>query len=95
VASPVLTGAALAVTVYSRALGKKLQHADGVPVEGGTDPAATTPPEPARAQQQLGSCQWLIPTLDGRQLGAERPAGRAAIPHPAVIRNPGQAGARR
>jgi hypothetical protein len=65
VASPVQTGAALAVTVYSRALGKKLQHADGVPVQGGTDPAATTPPEPASAQQQLGTCQWLIPTLTG------------------------------
>ena len=65
VAKLVLTGAALTVTAYSRALGKQLQHADGVPVEGGTDPAATTPPELARAQQQLATCQWLIPTLTG------------------------------
>lgn len=61
----VLTGAALALTAYSRTLGKKLQHADGVPVDGGTDPAADTPPELARAQQQLDTCQWLIPALTG------------------------------
>jgi len=39
--------------------------ADGVPVEGGTDPAATTPPDLAKAQQQLDACQWLIPALTG------------------------------
>jgi hypothetical protein len=61
----VLTGAALAVTAYSRMLGKKLQQADGVPVEGGTDPSATTPPELAKAQKQLDTCQWLIPALTG------------------------------
>ena len=61
----VLTGAALGVTAYSRVLGKKLQQADGVPVEGGTDPAATTPPELAKAQRQLDVCQWLIPGLTG------------------------------
>jgi hypothetical protein len=65
VAKLVLTGAALGVTAYSRVLGKKLQHADGVPVQGGTDPAASTPPELARAQQQLDTCQWLIPALTG------------------------------
>jgi hypothetical protein len=65
VAKLVLTGAALGVTAYSRALGKKLQHADGVPVAGGTDPAADTPPDLARAQQQLDACQWLIPALTG------------------------------
>jgi hypothetical protein len=61
----VLTGAALGVTAYSRALGKKLQQADGVPVEGGTDPSASTPPDIAKAQQQLDICQWLIPALTG------------------------------
>jgi hypothetical protein len=30
-----LTGAALGATAYSRVLGKKLEQADGVPVEGG------------------------------------------------------------
>jgi hypothetical protein len=65
VAKLVLTGAALAVTAYSRALGKKLQQADGVPVHGGTDPAAATPPDLASAQRQLAVCQWLIPALTG------------------------------
>ncbi|MFJ6673782.1 hypothetical protein ACIQMJ_21965 [Actinosynnema sp. NPDC091369] len=61
----VLTGAALVVTGYSRALGKKLQAADGVAVEGGTTPAESTPPEIAHAQRQLDICQWLIPVLTG------------------------------
>jgi len=61
----VLTGAALAVTAYSRALGKKLQQAEGIPVEGGTHPAANTPLELAKTQQQLDACQWLIPALTG------------------------------
>lgn len=61
----VLTGAALAVTGYSRALGKKLRAADGVLVEGGTTPAESTPPEIAHVQRQLDVCQWLIPTLTG------------------------------
>lgn len=61
----VLTGAALGVTAYSRALGKKLERADGIPVAGGTDPAPTTPSDIAKAQQQLDLCQWLIPALTG------------------------------
>ncbi len=62
----VLTGAALVVTAYSRALGKKLQQAEWTtPVEGGTDPAPNTPPELAKAQQRLDTCQWLIPVLTG------------------------------
>jgi hypothetical protein len=65
VAKLVLTGAALGVTAYSRALGKTLQGADGVPVEGGTAPSTTTPPDVAKAQQQLDTCQWLIPALTG------------------------------
>jgi hypothetical protein len=56
-----LTGAALAVTAYSGALGRKLRAADGVVVEGGTDPASSTPEKVARVQQQLGLCQRLIP----------------------------------
>jgi hypothetical protein len=65
VAKLVLTGAALAVTAYSRVLGKQLLHADGVPVEGATDPAPLTPPELAKAQQRLDTCQWLVPILTG------------------------------
>jgi hypothetical protein len=65
IAKLVLTGAALAVTAYSRILGNKLLHADGVPVDGATDPAPVTPPDLAKAQQQLDTCQWLIPVLTG------------------------------
>ncbi len=65
VAKLVLTGGALAVTAYSGILSRKLQQADGVPAEGGTDPAPTTPPELAKVQQQLDICQWLIPALTG------------------------------
>ena len=65
VAKLALTGAALGVTAYSRALGKKLEQADGEPVRGGTDPLPTTSPEVAKAQQQLKVCQWLIPALTG------------------------------
>jgi hypothetical protein len=54
------------VTAYSRALGKKLQQAEWTtPVEGGTDPAPSTPPELAKVQQRLDTCQWLVPALTG------------------------------
>lgn len=65
VAKLVLTAAALGVTAYSGALGRKLSAADGVVVDGGTTPSATTPPEVAKIQKQLGACQWLIPALTG------------------------------
>jgi hypothetical protein len=58
-----LTGAALAVTGYSRVLGKKLEKADGEPVEGGTDPSPMTSPDVAKVQRQLKVCQWLVPGL--------------------------------
>jgi hypothetical protein len=65
IAKTALTGAALAVTGYSRVLGKKLERADGEPVEGGTSPSPMTSPEVAKAQRQLKVCQWLIPALTG------------------------------
>jgi hypothetical protein len=58
-----LTVAALGVTAYSRALGKKLEQFDHAPVEGGTDPAPDSPEQVAKAQQQLKICQWVIPAL--------------------------------
>lgn len=60
-----LTVAALGVTAYSRALGKKLEQAEPAAVEGGTDPAGDTPPDVAKAQQQLKIAQWVIPALTG------------------------------
>lgn len=65
VAKTALTGAALAVTAYSRVLGKKLEHHDGTPVEGATEPAPETPPAPASAQTQLRALQWAVPAVTG------------------------------
>jgi hypothetical protein len=63
-----LTGAALAATAWSRALGAKLDEAGEVPVEGGTDPGADTPEDVAKAQRQLKVLQWVIPALTGAVL---------------------------
>jgi hypothetical protein len=63
-----LTGAALAATAWSRALGAKLEEAGEVPVEGGTDPSGDTPEDTAKAQRQLKVLQWVIPALTGAVL---------------------------
>jgi hypothetical protein len=63
-----LTVAALGTTAYARVLGKKLQGAGDVPVEGGTTPNPTTPEDVARAQRQLTALQWVIPALTGAVL---------------------------
>jgi hypothetical protein len=63
-----LTVAALGTTAYARLLGKKLERASDVPVEGGTSPGPTTPDEVARAQRQLTALQWVIPALTGAVL---------------------------
>ena len=42
-----------------------MQAAGDVPVAGGTDALATTPPEVAKAQKQLSALQWAIPALTG------------------------------
>ena len=63
-----LTGAALAATAWSRALGAKLDEAGHVQVEGGTDPSTDTPEDMAKAQRQLKVLQWVIPALTGAML---------------------------
>jgi hypothetical protein len=68
VVKTVLTGAALAATAWSRALGAKLEEAGEVPVEGGTDPSGDTPQDVAKAQRQLKVLQWVIPALTGAVL---------------------------
>jgi hypothetical protein len=68
VAKTALTGAALAATAWSRALGAKLDEAGEVPVEGGTEPGADTPEDVAKAQRQLKVLQWVIPALTGAVL---------------------------
>ena len=68
VAKTALTGAALAATAWSRALGAKLDQAGEAPVEGGTDPSIDTPEDVAKAQRQLKVLQWVIPALTGAML---------------------------
>jgi hypothetical protein len=63
-----LTGAALAATAWSRALGAKLDQAGEVPVEAGTEPRDDTPEDVAKAQRQLKVLQWVIPALTGAVL---------------------------
>jgi len=60
-----LTVAALAGTAYSRMLGKKLEKAEGQPVEGATEPAPETAEAPAAAQRRLRVCQWVTSGLTG------------------------------
>jgi hypothetical protein len=59
------TAAALGATGYARILGQKMMNAGDVPVAGGADPMASTPPEVAKAQKQLHALQWAIPALTG------------------------------
>jgi hypothetical protein len=63
-----LTVAALGVTGYARLLGKKLERAGDVPVQGGTTPSPTSPEDVGRAQRQLTALQWVIPVLTGAVL---------------------------
>ena len=60
-----LTGVALGVTAYSGVLGRKLGQAEGVPVDGATDPGPDTPRDIASTQRQLAVCQWTVPALTG------------------------------
>jgi hypothetical protein len=64
-AKTVLTAAALGVTAYSRALGRKVSQHHDVPAESGTQPAAGTPQDVAKAQKQLAALQWVVPALTG------------------------------
>ena len=65
VAKIILTGAALAVTAYSGALGAKVAQGDGKPVDGATEASSSTPDDVAAAQKQLRYLQWALPLLTG------------------------------
>jgi hypothetical protein len=79
-----LTVAALGTTAYARVLGRKLEHAGDVPVEGGTTtPNPTTPEEVARAQRQLTALQWVIRVLTGAVLVVNSRMGEQQ--HPAQV----------
>ena len=60
-----LTVGALAVTGYSRMLGKRLERGGMTSVEGVTEPNQQTPAGVASCQRQLKLLQWAIPALTG------------------------------
>jgi hypothetical protein len=60
-----VTAAAVGATAWSAVLGRKLDHATGVPVEGSTEPAPATPPDVERTQRQMRVLQWAVPVLTG------------------------------
>jgi hypothetical protein len=80
VTKTVLTGAALGVTAYSRVLGRKVSQQTDVPVESGTDPAETTPPDVAKAQRQLKALQWAVPAITGAMIVVTAYAGEQQRP---------------
>lgn len=64
VVKTVLTGAALAVTGYSRLLGKKIELASS-PEQARAERAEEVPVGVEQAQRQLRVTQWTIPLLTG------------------------------
>ena len=80
VTKTVLTAAALGVTAYSRVLGRKVSEQADVPVESGTEPAETTPPDVAKAQRQLKVLQWAVPAITGAMIAVTAYAGEQQRP---------------
>ena len=84
IAKTAVTAGALAATAYARALGQKVISAGDVPVEGGTDPSAQTPPDVAGAQRRLSKLQWAIPALTGSLLVMDALMGEQQRPSQAA-----------
>jgi hypothetical protein len=84
IAKTAVTAGALAATAYARALGQKMISAGDVPVDGGTDPSAQTPPEVADAQRRLNKLQWAIPALTGTLLVMDALMGEQQRPSQAA-----------
>ena len=80
VAKTGLTAAALAVTGYSRLLGRKVAKQTSVPAESGTDPTVGTPADVAQAQRQLSALQWAVPVLTGALIVLSAFAGEQQRP---------------
>jgi hypothetical protein len=75
-----LTVAALAVTGYSRLLGRKVAKQESVPALSATEPAASTPDDVAAAQKQLSALQWAVPALTGALIVVSSLAGEQQRP---------------
>lgn len=82
VAKTALTVAALGATAYARVVGRKMDQAGRVPVEGTTEPALTTPEEVSSAQRQQKVAQWAVPALTGALLVISSYAGEQQKPGP-------------
>ena len=75
-----LTAAALGVTAYSRALGRKVDEETRMPVRSATEPEQGTPPAVANAQKQLRQLQWAVPALTGALVAVSSFAGEQQRP---------------
>lgn len=62
-AKNVLTAAAVAATLRSGALGKRVSDAGDVPLRDGTASTADTPSDVDGAVRQLAVLQWMVPAL--------------------------------
>lgn len=90
VVKTLLTGAALGVTGYARALGRTVSAETAMPVSSGTEPEAGTPPQVAAAQRRLQALQWAVPGLTGALVVVSALAGeqqRASEAVPGVLRS--------
>lgn len=65
VAKTAVTVAAVAASVYSGALGKKIDQAGPVAMTDAVTPTSDSPNDVASAQQQQAKLQWIIPALTG------------------------------
>ncbi|MER7006435.1 hypothetical protein ABT297_25820 [Dactylosporangium sp. NPDC000555] len=83
-----LTAAALGATAYSRKLGKDLEDAGEVPVEGVTEPTAETPPTVRAVQRRQRVVQWSVPVLTGALIAVSALAGEQQKPS-SVLRGVG------
>ncbi len=63
-----INGAAVAATAGTWLLGRRLDRAGEVPVEGATEPSQDTPPQAAGAQRGLRVLQWTVPVLTGAHI---------------------------
>jgi len=75
-----LTVSALGVTAYARLLGRKVAARPDVPVASGTEATEATPPELAKAQQQLKVLQWAVPALTAALIVVTAYAGEQQRP---------------
>jgi hypothetical protein len=59
-----------------------MDKAGGTPVEGTTEPAASTPGDVSQAQRQQRVAQWMVPVLTGALLVVSSLAGEQQKPGP-------------